>query len=121
MDDINDDINNDISYFDWRCEELHIDRKYLHFLAPGRLKFVFFAVQNKKKKDICYDINIASFVPYKMTPSRFESFLRKVRSELFSLNIYADIFGVSESIQPASLEDLKKIVTKYTEELKNDK
>jgi len=55
-----------------------------------------------------------------MTRSRLENVFRNIRHQLFDLHKHAETFGISESIQAASLEDLKKIVTKYIEETKND-
>jgi len=36
----------DISHFDFRCEELGLHRKYLHFLPPSRIRM--FKINLKK-------------------------------------------------------------------------
>ncbi len=113
-------MNNDVSYFDYKCEELFLHRKYLHYLQPSSLNLVFLLIKCKTKKEICNELNKISTSHFEVTISRLDKRIRSIRSQLYNLVHYSEIFGINESIHPASLEDLTKIVNKYLEELKND-
>lgn len=105
----------DISYFDFKCEKLSLVRKYLHFLHPATIAFILLATQPKNQQQICDEINKSNLMSHDMTVSRLSAKLRQIRFFLHDLQRYANIFGVHESIQTMSLEDLKKIAFKYKE------
>ncbi len=111
---------NDVSYFDYRCDELHLRRKYLHYLPPSQLNIILLLFHCKTKREICSELKRISTSHFEMTLSRLDTAINDIRRKLYNLQYHAEVFGISESIQAAPLDDLKKIVLKYIEEIKND-
>lgn len=99
----------ELSYFDVRCAEYGFNRKYLHYLHPVNLQLVLICCKSKlTKKMICDEFNKLDKIR-EFTPSRLEKRLSDIRIKLYELHRYAELFDVSNKIEPKSLEELNKI------------
>lgn len=97
------------SYFDVKCDEHGFYRDYLQYLHPRNLEIVLevCSYPKRSKKKIIEDINKKDRV---FNSRKFDKKLIDIRHELISLNRYAELFGITDTIKPYTQDALMAIV-----------
>lgn len=112
------DKEDGISYFDVACEKHGFLRKYLHYLNPFNINIVLLSCSSyMKQKEICDQLNkVNPITSFNVSSLRRQHLI--IRNRLYSLERYAKIFQIDETIKQVSLSALQRIVSDHFEKKK---
>ena len=102
------------SYFESQCEKHGFKIKYIRYLHPTMINFILtICCIRLGKKQLIHLLNQNEDLYCKYTPHYFDKKIMTIRRKLNSLELYAEIFGISQTIVPLSADQLHDLVDDY--------